>query len=119
MICKILRDERYLGKCVYGKRERDMVGNIHTFKHKKEDWIIVDDTHEGIISKELFKKAASRIKEYREFELPASERNPLRKRVICGTCGYAMSLSNTKNAKYHCRTSHLETQFDCTSEGIL
>ena len=30
-----------------------------------------------------------------------------------------MSLSNTKNAKYHCRTSHLETDFDCTSEGIL
>ena len=30
-----------------------------------------------------------------------------------------MSLSNTKNAKYHCRTSHLETGFNCTSEGIL
>ena len=119
MICKILRDERYLGKCVYGKRERDMVGNVHTLKHKKEDWIIVDDTHEGIVSKELFKKAASRMKEYKEFELPASDRNPLRKKVICGTCGYAMSLSNTKNAKYHCRTSHLETQFDCTSDGIL
>ena len=26
-IFKILRDERYIGKCVYGKRERDMVGN--------------------------------------------------------------------------------------------
>ena len=112
-------DERYLGKCVYGKREWDMVGNVHTLKHKKEDWIIVDDTHDGIVSKELFKEAASRMKEYKEFELPVSDRNPLRKKVICGTCGYAMSLSNTKNAKYHCRTSHLETQFDCTSESIL
>lgn len=30
-----------------------------------------------------------------------------------------MMLSNTKNARYHCRTLHLETEFNCTSEGIL
>lgn len=119
MICKILRDERYIGKCVYGKRERDMVGSWHTVKHCKADWIVVDETHEGIVSKELFQKVASLMKEYKEFVPSASERNPLRKKVVCGTCSYAMSLSNTKNAKYHCRTSHLDTEFDCTSEGIL
>lgn len=118
-IFKILRDERYIGKCVYGKRERDMVGNWHTVKKSKSDWIVVDETHEGIVSKELFRTVASRMKEYKKFVPSASERNPLRRKVICGTCGFAMSLSNTKNAKYHCRTSHLETGFDCTSEGIL
>ena len=118
-IFKILRDERYIGKCVYGKRERDMVGNVHTVKHSKQDWIIVDETHESIVSKELFAEAASRMKEYKEFVPPTSGRNLLRRKVICGTCGFAMSLSNTKNAKYHCRTSHLDTDFDCTSEGIL
>ncbi len=118
-IFKILRDERYIGKCVYGKRERDMVGNWHTVKKRKSDWIVVDETHEGIVSKELFRTVASRMKEYKEFVSCNSERNPLRRKVICGTCGFAMSLSNTKNAKYHCRTSHLETGFDCTSEGIL
>lgn len=118
-IFKILRDERYIGKCVYGKRERDMVGNWHTVRKSKSDWIVVDETHEGIVSKELFEQVASRMKEYKEFVPSSSERNPLRRKVICGTCGFAMSLSNTKNAKYHCRTSHLETGFDCTSEGIL
>ena len=118
-IFKILRDERYIGKCVYGKRERDMVGNWHTIKKSKSDWIVVDETHEGIVSKELFRTVASRMKEYKEFVPSSSERNPLRRKVICGTCGFAMSLSNTKNAKYHCRTSHLETGFNCTSEGIL
>ena len=118
-IFKILRDERYIGKCVYGKRERDMVGNWHTVKKSKSDWIVVDETHEGIVSKELYRTVASRMKEYKEFVPSSSERNPLRRKVICGTCGFAMSLSNTKNAKYHCRTSHLEAGFDCTSEGIL
>ncbi len=119
MVGKILRDERYIGKCVYGKRERDMVGSWHTVKHRKADWIIVDETHEGIVSKELFQKVASLMKEYKELVPSVSERNPLRRKVICGTCGFAMYLSNTKNAKYHCRTSPLETGFDCTSEGIL
>lgn len=119
MVGKLLRDERYIGKCVYGKRERDTVGNWHTVRHSKNDWIIVDETHEGIVSKELFQKVASQMKEYKEFAPSVSERNPLRRKVICGTCGFAMYLSNTKNAKYHCRTSPLETGFDCTSEGIL
>jgi DNA repair exonuclease SbcCD ATPase subunit len=59
------------------------------------------------------------MKEYKEFTPSASERNPLRKKVVCGICGHAMSFSNTKNAKYHCRTEHLGTHFDCTSDGIM
>lgn len=118
-IFKILRDERYIGKCVYGKRERDMVGNWHTVRKSKSDWIVVAETHEGIVSKQLFEQVASRMKEYKEFVPSTSQRNPLRRKVICGTCGLAMALSNTKNAKYHCRTSHLEAGFDCTSDGIL
>lgn len=39
--------------------------------------------------------------------------------MVCGVCSHAMSLSNTKNAKYRCRTSHLGTEFDCATEGIL
>lgn len=96
-----------------------MVGNWHTVRKSKSDWIVVDETHEGIVSRELFEQVASRMKEYKEFIPSTSQRNPLRRKVICGTCGFAMSLSNTKNAKYHCRTSHLEMGFDCTSQGIL
>ncbi len=59
-IFKILRDERYIGKCVYGKRERDMVGHWHSVKKIKSDWIVVADTHEGIVSKELFQKVAGK-----------------------------------------------------------
>lgn len=91
-ICKILRDERYTGKCVYGKRERPTVGNWHTVKRSKADWVVVDETHEGIVSQELFQEAASCMKEFKEFSQSASERNLLPRKVICGTCGYAMRL---------------------------
>lgn len=119
IIFKMLRDERYIGKCVYGKRERDFVGNVHTVKIAKSEWIVVDDTHAGIVSKELFRQVQSHMREYREYEPKCSAKNPLRGKVICGSCGYAMRLSNTKNAKYHCTTARLNTGYPCSSEGVL
>ena len=119
MLFKLFRDERYIGKCVYGKRERDRVGHWHTVKHSRSEWVVVDETHEGIISHELFQKVQARMREYREFDPVFSERNPLRGKIVCGACGYGMELSNTKNAKYHCRTARFEDRYGCPSEGIL
>ena len=118
MISKILRDERYTGKTVYGKRERDMVGLVHTVKVSKADWIVVEQTHESIIPEELFQAAQSEMRTYREKTFAPSKQNPLRKKVICGTCGYAMELSNGKNRIYTCRSVGLGTGYGCTSEGI-
>lgn len=117
-VCIILRDERYLGKTVFGKRERDKVGLVHTVKKSKSDWIVVDDVHEPIVSEELFQAAQAAMREYTERSVVPSPRNPLRRKVICGVCGYAMQLSNTKNAKYTCRTAKLGSRFDCPSEGV-
>lgn len=119
ILFKMFRDERYIGKCVYGKRERDMVGHWHTVKNDRSEWIVVDETHEGIISNELFQMVQARMREYKEFVPVLSDRNPLRGKIVCGSCGYAMSLSNTKNAKYHCRTAQYESGYGCTSAGVL
>jgi hypothetical protein len=118
-IFKILRDERYIGKTIYGKRERDQVGHVHTVKRSRSDWVVTDDAHEEIISQDLFDRAQMRMKAYKEFVPTVSSRNPLRRKVICATCGYAMLLSKTKNAKYHCSTAHLEMGYGCTSKGVL
>ena len=118
-INRILRDERYIGKCVYGKREHETVGDWHTVKRGRKDWIIVDGTHEGIVSEEVFRKAASCMREYKEAAPRTSGKNLLRKKVICGICGFAMRLSNGKNPGYFCQTVPLGTHFDCRTEGIL
>ena len=41
LVAKFLRDERYIGKTVYGKRSRDIVGSTHTVKISRNDWVIV------------------------------------------------------------------------------
>ena len=118
LITKILRDERYIGKVVYGKRIRDIVGSTHTVKISRDDWIVVPDQHEAIVSKTLFDAAQACMREYREYEAATASGNPLKRKVYCGVCGYAMVRDNRKNGAYSCGTKKLNTGFDCSDEKI-
>lgn len=62
-VTKILHDERYIGKNVYGKNVRKAVGDFHCIKMKKADWIVVDDMHDGIVSREEFERANACLRE--------------------------------------------------------
>ncbi|MDL2288161.1 recombinase family protein [Oscillospiraceae bacterium OttesenSCG-928-F05] len=61
-VLQLLRNQAYLGHMVQGKRE------VVSFKTKKmrrippEDWIIVENTHEPIIARELWDMAHSHMK---------------------------------------------------------
>lgn len=114
----ILRDERYLGTAVYGKRERDMVGLVHSVKKAKADWITVEAAHEGIIEPELFQAAQAELKAFSEKDSPAPNKNPLRRKVICGCCGYAMQLVKAKAPYYRCCSAELGLPYGCTTEPV-
>lgn len=47
---RILKNERYLGKNVYGKHYRPVVGDYRTKRSSREEWVIVEDCHEAILS---------------------------------------------------------------------
>ena len=109
-VTKILADEVYVGDMVQGKTK--------TIGHKQvptepEEWIIVRDTHEPLISRELFEKvqelrrrAAAKSKD--QVNIPYTE-NVLRGRIFCGHCG--------KNL--HRKRSHGEYFFHCISNGRI
>ena len=109
LVAKFLRDERYIGKTVFGKRSRDIVGSTHTVKISRNEWIVVPDRHEAIVSEALFEKAQTCMREYREYEVSSGSGNPLKRKVICGVCGHAMQRDNKKNASYCCGTKRLNT----------
>ena len=119
LVAKLLRDERYIGKTVYGKRSRDIVGSTHTVKISRNDWIVVPNRHEAIVPEALFEKAQACMREYREYEAASGSGNPLKRKVICGVCGHAMQRDNKKNGSYRCVTKRLNTGFDCSEDGIL
>lgn len=118
LVAKLLRDERYIGKTVYGKRSRDIVGSTHTVKIPRNDWVIVPDRHEAIVPEALFEKAQACMREYREYEAASGSSNPLKRKVICGVCGHAMQRDNKKNGSYRCVTKRLNTGFDCSEEKV-
>ena len=116
-VTKIIRDERYIGRNIYGKRRRDVIGSTHTVKASRDKWIVTENTHEAIISKEQFKEAQSKLREYRE-GAPAAIAAPLARKVYCGCCGRAMKRSNSKSRYYTCDTPRYTDIYACTDERI-
>ena len=62
-ICKILRNPTYLGHTVQGKTEKVSLKSNHSHSKPKHEWIIVKNTHEALVSEELFALAQRRKSE--------------------------------------------------------
>ena len=117
MVVNIIRDQRYIGNNTYGKRRRDIVGSWHTVKISHENWIIAENVHEPIISREQFSKANGMLGEYRE-----RNGHPIKKglsqRIICGCCGHAMNHNYKKNRSYYCGTPQYTDEYGCRQDLI-
>jgi len=77
----------------------------------------VDNTHEGIVSKEVFDRAQAALKQFVEREgkpLPAT-----RGKLRCGVCGHSLDKSNRKATYYFCRTPLDTGSFSCVEVHIL
>ena len=79
-IARMLRDERYTGKNIYGKWMRDQVGNWHTVKVSRSDWITVEGTHDGIVTREEFDRAQAAMRTFAERGSIAQKERALRDR---------------------------------------
>lgn len=117
-IIRIVRDEQYLGKVVYGKRFYDQIGQGHSLKVRKKDWIVVEGMHEGIVSQVEFDREQAALREFSE-RAGASCSNPLSKKVRCGVCGHAMTREDVKHPYFFCRTSRMVDSFSCSGERVL
>ncbi len=115
-VVKILRDERYLGKNIFGKRIRDRVGHTHTVKVSREDWIAVENTHEGIVTREEFDRAQTAMREFVEHGELKKRDWPLRGKVRCGVCGHAMSYKLGKQMYFYCYTPRYNDSFACVKQ---
>lgn len=101
IIGNILRDERYTGKMISLKHERITVGSPKVKSVSKEDRIVVCNTHEPIISQELFDSVRSLSKRTAK---PTPSRVSLQGLIRCGGCKHRMTSYGTKvqNIKYYC-----------------
>lgn len=101
-ICKLLRNEVYLGKLLQGKTEKLSFKETTSTARKRESWIVVEGTHEPLVSRELFQLARTRCSSRRCLQTKGFE-NIFSGIVFCADCGKQMSLVKTrkKNSAYN------------------
>ena len=101
----ILRDEVYIGNLVQGKfksisyRSKQMVPN-----HQK-DWIVVEGTHEAIISDEQFTIVHERLARHTRVAPRKTESYLFSGVVFCGSCGHRLNRCTTNGyGSFRCPT---------------
>ena len=114
----IVRDERYLGKMVYGKRKRDIVGSYHSVKVSKADWVVAEKTHQAIVTPDLFEAAQKVMKDFCERDSMKFQDRPLSKKVRCGICGHTMDRINSLHPYYHCSTQRSTETYSCPDDRV-
>lgn len=119
VVSKILKDQRYVGDCVYGKVKPARVGSKKNKPLQPKDWVIVENTHEPIISKDVFEKVNACFKKYNRTQ--KKEISPLEGKIRCGVCNHAISAkAYRKNNEvfYKCSTPSLTDEFPCYSQNV-
>ena len=117
---KILADEVYTGDMVQGKHTN--VGHKQVVT-KPVDWIVVRNTHEPLVSREVFAKAQAvreqmASKYTRTMKVPYSE-NILRGRVFCAHCGKNLHRQRSHGRYfYRCISNDRMGEGACTG-GII
>ena len=66
------------------------VGSNHRLKQSKNDWIVVPNTHEPIVTQDVFDKAQAILGLKRERSSYVDAGRLFAGKVKCGTCGHAM-----------------------------
>lgn len=114
----VLRDERYIGTNVFGRRMCDEIGKNHQVSVPRAEWIRVSGCHEGIVTEQEFTLAQENLREYREYSKNGSGKRLFQKKVRCGVCGHIMYYFSGKKPYYICNTPRVTDVFKCP-EGRL
>ncbi len=120
-VAGILKDQMYAGDMVQGKY-RVKSYKIHTqVATPREDWFIVEGTHEPIISRDVFEKAmALQTRDTRA--APNSRQLYLFCGFLrCADCGMGLSRHTAKagqDVRYYCSTYKNRSRAACTKHAI-
>ena len=87
---RILSNQMYVGDMVQGTRGTISYRNHKIIKKSSEEWCIVPNTHEPIVSREDFEKVQLRLEKNKTKFIKPFRTYILRGLVRCGDCGKAL-----------------------------
>ena len=115
-ICKILRNDFYVGDVVYGKYENDAVGGKNHLQPRSE-WKITYHHHEPIIEREIFEA----VQQTRGTSKPYQPRKAhmLTGKVVCGVCGRALCYRDAKSPYFYCNDRYTTGNENCLKKANI
>lgn len=98
----ILNNEVYLGKLVYGKQRNKSMKSKEKVRNPKEDWIVVENCHEPIITQELW-DTVHKILNAKHRPAKTGEIQMFAGLLYCSDCGHCLTYSQKqrKDGSYH------------------
>ena len=102
----ILKDETYIGNSIHNKQTNISYKNKKKVRKPEEEWFRVENTHEAIISKDVFERVQEQIATRRRKQKDGTTKI-FSGLVKCADCGWSMAYGENKQAKtpyghYHC-----------------
>lgn len=114
MVAKIIRDERYAGHMMSGKKEYESFDSRRQVGVDRSDWIVVRDTHEGIVTQKEFDRANANMRSV----VQGKKKEPANKGnysvVICPHCGLRLRPGTQKESILYCPTGRMHRDSPCS-----
>ena len=104
----ILKDETYIGNSIHNRETNISYKNKRRIRKPQEEWFRVENTHEAIISEDVFYQVQEQIAGRRR-QMKDATTQIFAGLVKCADCGWSMSFATNKQNK------HPYSYFNCTS----
>ena len=92
-ISDMLQNETYIGNMVQGRMVKISYKSKKCLRQPRENWVIVEDTHEPLIDKETFQKVRMLV-ESRKHTRSRTYDFLLKGLIFCHECGYPLATIN-------------------------
>jgi DNA invertase Pin-like site-specific DNA recombinase len=116
----VLRNRIYCGDMVQGK---SMQRNLVCKTLPESEWVVTVNTHEAIISREVFELVQKRyVKSYLSISKYTTQKTEsiFIRKIYCGDCGSLMSRQRRSEDTYRfvCLSRRMYSKYACTGVGI-
>ena len=94
----MLCDETYIGNSIHNRQTNISYKNKKKIRKPQDEWFRVEDTHDGIISKEVFEQVQEQIARRRR-QMKDATTQIFAGLLQCADCGWRMSFGTNKQNK--------------------
>jgi hypothetical protein len=116
VISKLIKNEVYLGKAVSNKLKVADIGTGRTIARPRDEWIVVPNAHEPLVSEVDFLKAQLVLSKKKYDGQPE---HIFGNKIKCPFCDHAMIRITKQNPRFKCGTAKLTDHYGCQTHSIL